>query len=127
MDLVGGITAVKLAVDLAKDLRSIDKSVDEATYKLKLADLPSALADTQLALTDAKLQLAELESKLKTATQGDVCPVCREGRLMVVRTDRHDTWTEVEFHTTKCNFDGCAYGSTRQYDMNRGIYTARSE
>ena len=72
VDLVGGLTAEKLALDLVKDLRQIDRSLDEASFKLKLADLTTALADTQVALSEARVSLIEkseeirdLQSKLK--------------------------------------------------------------
>jgi hypothetical protein len=95
MDLIGGLTAAKLAIDLAKDLRQIDRSVDEAGFKLKLADLTSALADTQVALSEARMEMIdkerkirELEDSLNSATKGDLCPKCRQGRLSLVSTSR---------------------------------------
>ncbi len=81
MDIIGGLSAAKIAIDIAKELRSIDRSLDEATYKLKLADLTSALADTQLALAEAKIKVGDLETKLNVLVNGEVCPKCRTGRL----------------------------------------------
>ena len=88
MDILGGLTAAKLALDLVKDLKEIDKSVDEASFKLKLAELTSALADTKVALSDAKISLQEkneeieiLRSSLDIAQNGDFCPKCRAFRL----------------------------------------------
>jgi len=94
MDLIGGLSAAKLALDLAKDLRQIDRSADEASFKLKLADLTAALADTQVALAEARVlmidkdaQIRELEGSFKDATAGDLCPKCRAGRLSLIKSN----------------------------------------
>lgn len=81
MDLIGGLSAAKLAIEIAKDLRSIDRSVDDATFKLKLAELTIALADAQLALSEAKVKISEQEHDLRTLRDGKVCPKCHTGRL----------------------------------------------
>lgn len=114
MDIVGGLTAAKLALDLAKDLRGIDRSVDEATFKLKLADLSTALADTQLALSEAKVKMADLERELQAAKLGDICPKCLAGRLRLVRTEGHfygglanfgvEDW-DYQCDSLDCNFE----------------------
>lgn len=54
MNISAGIAAVTQAITIAKTLRSIEKSYDEATLKAQLAELVSALADAKLALTEAK-------------------------------------------------------------------------
>ena len=92
MDIIGGLTAAKLALDLAKDLRAIDRSVDEATFKLKLADLTSALADAQLALSEAKVKMADLEKELHSAKFGDSCPMCLVGHLRGTSIFDHFCW-----------------------------------
>lgn len=86
MDIIGGLTAAKLAIDIATDLRSIDRSVDEATFKLKLAELTIALADAQLALSEAKVKISGLENEIDSIKNGDTCPKCRIGRLLLVKT-----------------------------------------
>jgi hypothetical protein len=127
MDLMSGLAAASHAIQIAKDLRSIDRSVDEATFKLKLSDLTMALADTQIALSDAKLQIAELNAKLLAATSGDICPVCRIGRLGVTKVTPHDYSTGIEFHSVSCDGTSCSYSATRTYDATRGVYSSKSE
>ena len=126
MDLIGGLSAAKLAIDIAKDLRSIDRSVDEATYKLKLADLSSALAEAQVALSDARLRINELEAQVRDMRDGTLCPICRKGRLKAMKVTPHD-WSGAEFHTFRCNCETCAYETTRTYDPTRGIYSSKNE
>jgi hypothetical protein len=125
MDLIGGLTAARLAIDLVKDLRAIDRTVDEATFKLKLADLTSALADTQLALSDAKLKVSDLEEALRSATAGNICPVCRSGRLKVTNVEPHDWSSGTEFHKVACDHEGCGYSTMRTYDATSGRYTTK--
>ena len=125
MDLVGGLTAVRLAIDIGKDLRSIDRSVDEATYKLKLADLSSALADAQMALSEAKLRLGQLEMELDSLRDGTLCPVCRKGRLKVISVEPHG-YSNFEFHTCKCDEPSCSYQTTKGYDPSHGVYANKS-
>jgi hypothetical protein len=51
------------AIKLAQDLRRIE-TLDEASYKLKIADLTHALSDIKLALTDAKEDLASRDAQI---------------------------------------------------------------
>ena len=120
MDIIGGLTAAKIAIDIAKELRSIDRSLDEATYKLKLADLTSALADTQLALAEAKVKVGELESKLDVLANGEVCPKCRTGRLDL--TEKRGLAMGglhsfgVEEWKYSCNNSGCDFSTKHMND-----------
>lgn len=120
MDLVGGLTAARLAIDIAKDLRSIDRSVDEATFKLKLADLTSALADAQLALSEAKTRVAELESELSTALNGEICPKCRTGRLNLVKSSKMAMGGlgnfGVEERHFECSSEACGFATKVVHD-----------
>jgi hypothetical protein len=127
MDLIQGLAAASAAIGIAKDLREIDRSVDEASYKLKIAELISALADTKIALADAKEKIMPIEAELVCATSGDICPLCKIGRLKVQSVTPHDRVGSVEFHTSKCDHDDCSYSSQRQYDTNRGIYSSKRE
>ena len=93
MDIIGGLTAARLAVNLAKDLREIDRSVDEATFRLKLAELTSALADAHVALSEAKLELNKkdaetrsLSDELRELKEGAICPKCRKGNLEIIES-----------------------------------------
>jgi hypothetical protein len=132
MDIIGGLTAAKLALDLAKDLRQIDRSVDEAAFRLKLADLTAALADTQVALSEVRVamidkdaKIRDLEAKLRDATDGEVCPKCRTGRMILVSTESYpysglDRFGVEEWHYL-CNNGQCAFEQDRLHDPHKVI------
>lgn len=67
-----GISAVSTALGIVKTLREIDRGVQEAEFKLQVANVTSALADAKLALVEAqeaaRLQKEELE-KLRSAAR----------------------------------------------------------
>lgn len=116
MDIVSGIGAVTSALGIAKTLRGIEKTYDEATYKAQVADLINALTDAKLAMAEAKEDLAgkdkEIE-RLKASFEqrgnlydgpgdykfftGDdgmprgypICPHCeaKEGRIVQLKQD----------------------------------------
>ena len=113
MDLIGGLSAAKLAIDIAKDLRSIDRSVDDATFKLKLAELTMALADAQLALSEAKVKIGELEGKISSIEDGKICPKCRVGRLLLIATESMSMGGLGRFGVQeweyKCNNSECGF------------------
>ena len=127
MDFMSGLSAASTAISIAKDLREIDRSVDEASYKLKLAELTAALADTKLALTEARQKMSELETALATATEGEVCPICKTGRLKVTSVEKHEFSVGTEFHTSRCDSDSCEYENQRVYNANLRRYGNRSE
>ena len=54
MDIMAGLTAVGQALSIVKQLRDIEKSTDEAGWKLALAEMQGALADAKLALVEAQ-------------------------------------------------------------------------
>jgi hypothetical protein len=61
-----GLSAVTQALNVVNWLRGIEKGYDAAEFKLKIADLYSALADAKLALADAK---SEMDSKQAEITR----------------------------------------------------------
>ncbi len=120
MDVLGGLTAAKMALDLAKDLREIDKSVDEAAFKMKLAELMGALADTQIAFADAKIRISELEDDLERLTNGDPCPKCKTEKLVLISSEpMHFFGADrfgVEEQVWECSGGDCDYSTTRKID-----------
>lgn len=66
MDIAGGLTAASTAINIVKDLREIDRSVDEATFKLKIAELSSVLADTKISLSEARIEISEKDARIAT-------------------------------------------------------------
>ncbi|MCF6272162.1 MAG: hypothetical protein L3J37_03085 [Rhodobacteraceae bacterium] len=125
MDIVGGLSAASLALGLVKDLRDIDRSVDEATFKLKVAELTSALADTKISLSDAKLsmsdkdeQIRSLEAKIKDLVAGEMCPVCNNARLKTISVRPHPTFGKlgVQEKQMKCEDSECNHSENRMHD-----------
>ena len=64
MDIASGIAAATHGLGIAKTLREIEKSYDQATLKAQLADLMSTLADAKLALIEAKESMAEKDKEI---------------------------------------------------------------
>ena len=122
MDLVSGLSAASTALGIVKDLREIDRSVDEASFKLKLAELTGALADTKVALSDARERINKLERQLSEAQLGDYCPICRNSHLRVSDVTPHDRLIGIEFHSCACDNSDCSYRTQRLYDANLGHY-----
>ncbi|WP_187430277.1 hypothetical protein ROLI_007780 [Roseobacter fucihabitans] len=122
MNVVEGLTAASLALGLVKDLRDIDRSVDEAEYKLKIAEIIKALADAKIALSDAKMKISNLENTLAGKSHGDICPICKSGRLLVLNVERHEIYPGIEFHISKCSDETCMYSNERTFDANIGEY-----
>jgi hypothetical protein len=69
VDLVTALATAAQAIKLAQDLRGIDKAIDAAEYKLKIADLTNALSDIKIALTDAKEELASKDAEPPSSIQ----------------------------------------------------------
>ncbi len=60
MDISAGLVALGHAVGIAKDLRDIERGVDEASFKLKLAELIEALAESMIALSLKRSKVYEI-------------------------------------------------------------------
>jgi hypothetical protein len=66
-EIFGSITA---AIGLAKELVDVNKAVDQAQWKLKLAELTSVLADTKMGVSELKDEIDQRDkeiSRLKAA------------------------------------------------------------
>jgi len=125
VDIISGLSAASQAIKIAKDLRSLDRSVDEADFKLKLAELTEALADTRIALSEAKEDIAEkdseirkLQSQLESVRAGEMCPVCGEGRLKTKQVVDHPTFGElgVQEKHLSCDNPNCQHSEKRTHD-----------
>jgi hypothetical protein len=127
VDIMTTIATAGQAIKLAQDLRGIDKAIDAAEFKLKIADLSAALSDIKMALVDAKeeiaakdKEIAELKKQfqrsaemieidgLKYAKREDgnptglpYCPVCEQKSGQFFRLNRilgHDTCPGCKAH-----------------------------
>ncbi|WP_296766233.1 hypothetical protein [Sediminimonas sp.] len=125
MDIASGLSAASTAINIAKDLRDIDRSVDEATFKLKIAELTKALADTEIALSEARTELSEkqveineLEAALRALTSGENCPVCGEGHLKTERVVPHPRFGKqgIQEKHLSCQNPECAHSEKRMHD-----------
>jgi len=69
MDIAGIsaiLSSIKTATDIAKLIKSTDVSLEKAEYKLKLAELISALADAKIQVTEIQEEIAKKESEIQT-------------------------------------------------------------
>lgn len=104
MDIPSALSGVSTALTIVKQLNDIDKQVDEAGFKLRIAEATSALAEAKLGLIDAQEELrlkdreiSDLKERLKYRAEnlvdhkgyryssvegkpvGDpLCPICEE-------------------------------------------------
>ena len=63
-DIVTGLTALKTAFDLAKDLKNASGAYNDAEMRLKFSELYSALSEAKIELADAQLEMYELKRKV---------------------------------------------------------------
>lgn len=96
MDIAGALTLVGQATSIAKSLKEIDRSLDAAAYKARIAELTEHLVDLKLTLSDAREELhtkdrtiRELQTVIEALKSGDVCPICEQGRLKVKASTAH--------------------------------------
>lgn len=127
MDLLTGLSAASQALNIVKELREIDKNVDEATFKLKIADLMIALADTKEALANAKKSMSEkdtiiheLKQTISGFTIGNLCPICNTGRLKTVRVIPHPKLmlgkVGIQEKHFECQNESCSHSEKRMHD-----------
>jgi hypothetical protein len=64
MDWAGALSGIATAAGIAKDLREIDKGLDQAEMKAKLADVISNLADVRFALVDARDEMRARDQEI---------------------------------------------------------------
>jgi hypothetical protein len=64
MDFMGAIATATKAIEGLKLLMNLEKTFDEASFKLRIADITSNLADLKIALTEAKTEAAEKDAEI---------------------------------------------------------------
>jgi len=125
MDIMSGLSAASTAIGIVKDLRALDRSIDDATFKLKIAELSAALADTQVALSEAKAELSEkdetirgLERIIAELKTGEGCPICGTGRMKVTASRPHPTFGNfgLQERTLTCDNPDCSHTEERRHD-----------
>jgi len=65
MDIMTAIAAGTKALEALKAIQDINKQYDAATWKAKVAELMSDIADMKLALIDANENIRQLENENK--------------------------------------------------------------
>lgn len=125
MTVMEGLSAASAAIGIVKELKDIDRSIDEATFKLKIADLTTALAEAKIALSDAKLALAEkdteirnLEAKVADLSSGELCPICKSSKMKTISVKPHPAMGDVGIQeiTLKCENEACGHSENRMHD-----------
>jgi hypothetical protein len=134
VDVSAALATLAQAISIARGMRDIERSFDEATYKAQAAELYGALADVKMALTDAKEELhskdqtiRELEAAIETLKSGENCPLCQTGRMKVTasRPHEHFAFAGVHQHTLTCQNPDCRHSEQRMYDPNNVTGTKR--
>lgn len=69
MDAASVLTTITGAINLVRELRFADKAIDEAAWKLKVADLTSALADAKLGVTELRDELEARDNEITRLTK----------------------------------------------------------
>ncbi|MGG7577359.1 hypothetical protein [Rhizobium sp. Nf11,1] len=125
MDIMGALALAGQSVKLVKDLRDLERGLDAASYKSKMADLYGNLADIKMALSDAKEALHEKEAEIKklkddirALKSGETCPLCQTGKMKVIAVVDDPLFGVfgAKQHTLLCQNADCAHRETRQID-----------
>lgn len=58
------VAAIQSAIEIAGRLRSLSKKIEDAEFKMLLAELSESLADTKLEVADLKMQLASAKEEI---------------------------------------------------------------
>lgn len=64
-DIVSGLTALKTAFDIAKELKNATSAYNDAEMRLKFSELYSALSDAKIELADAQIEMYEMKKKIE--------------------------------------------------------------
>lgn len=63
------VTAIQTAIEIAGKLRTLSKKVEDAEFKMLLADLSGELADAKLEVANLKMELARTKEQLQQKTE----------------------------------------------------------
>ncbi|MCJ9692983.1 hypothetical protein MOV76_15355 [Rhizobium sp. PRIMUS64] len=66
MDIPAALGGVSTALTIVKQLNDIDRRVDEAGFKLRIAEATSALAEAKLGLVDAQEDIRSKEAEISS-------------------------------------------------------------
>jgi len=63
------VMAIQSAIDIAGKLRALSKKIEDAEFKMLLADLSGELADAKLEVANLKMELAKTKEQLQEKTE----------------------------------------------------------
>jgi hypothetical protein len=69
MDFIGTIAIATKAIEGLKLLRGLEKTFDEASFKMQIADITSKVADLKTALVEANSEAAEKDAKTSSLSK----------------------------------------------------------
>lgn len=130
-----GLSAVKLAFGMAKDLKDATAAYNDAELRLKISDLYNALSEARISLAEAQVEIVELqsevrrlESKFKETEEleyrdgffyravpvegkpnGPFCPKCYQGPQKLLSSVNPATGIHTHFGTKYCHGCGSHY------------------
>ncbi|WP_272518504.1 MULTISPECIES: hypothetical protein [unclassified Providencia] len=64
--ITAGLNAVKLAFNIAKDMKDATAAYNEAEFRLKLSELYISLSDARVNLADAQQEIISLQTEINT-------------------------------------------------------------
>jgi hypothetical protein len=65
MDILGTLTAIKTATEIAKGIRDAKNSLDQAETQFKMAEIIGALADAKTNFADIKNELVDKDNEIR--------------------------------------------------------------
>lgn len=69
MDVAGAISAVTAAIGFARELNNVDVQVDQASLKLKVAELTTSLADAKLGMVEVAEELRKKDAEIASLVE----------------------------------------------------------
>lgn len=139
MDIMTGLAALKSAVDITKTLKEIDGDIGTAEYKIQIANLLTALAETKISLVEVQQRVLELEEKARkkgemtkvngvaydvdnkgSAIGNPYCPKCLGKDEKHITCRRHADEQDVYFICPVCDYTMNPDPSVKQI-LNVGV------
>jgi hypothetical protein len=70
IDFAVALTSLTKGLEALRAIQEIDKNLDAATYKAKIADLMNAVAEAKIALIDAREEIASRNKEIDRLKEG---------------------------------------------------------
>ncbi len=113
IDISALMTAASSATKILKDLREIDRGINEAEYKFQIAELFETIADMKMAIIELKEEGGEKDKKIAELTRFHA----DKEKLVVFEgyyyTDGGDGKPAGQAHCSVCMLEGCLILTSR--------------